>query len=429
MSTVEIDGIRSAWPDHPGYEIYPVPVKGTARVTVGGVVLAESTAAVRLIETDHVERLYFPEADVRIDLLAANDHQTVCPFKGRASYWSYDGDADQVENVFWTYRRPFPEVAPILGFLGVYHEKDGVQVEVETAWPDGRTSLNRFPAWGDQDDLVRVLDSVPVREGRFTAPGYHHRERDVVEGGQLLGEVIVAASRANPDQRVTFASMTFAKAASFALPLDLEVESIRRGRTFSTLGVRVSQSGKLIAPALVLMDTGAPDTIRGTEEMPKVPGPEDAEPYEMGVIGRDLRIVDGAYSPDPDRVGTPVINAWVRFRDDPADQGLRAALIAQATTHWTIAAAMRPHRGYGEAMAHVSLSTGPMAMSISFHDEARADEWLLYSTPAIWSGRGLAQGDGRVFTRDGVLVASYHLQAMIRAMIPATEGKDATNAM
>ncbi len=423
--------IKSAWPDHPGYEIYPVPGKGTARVRVGDVVLAESDAAIRLIETDHVERLYFPRDDVRLGELVVNDHHTVCPFKGRASYWSYPGPGGRggVEDVFWTYPEPFPEVAPILGYLGVYHEKDGVDVEIETAWPDGRTSTNRFPVWGDQDDLVRVLDARPAGEGHFTAPGYHHRERDVVEGGQLLGEVIVAASRTIADQRVTFASMTFAKAASFARPLDLEVETVRRGRTFSTLGVRVHQDGKLIAPALVLLDSGAPDSIRLTEEMPKVPGPEDAEPYEMGVVGRDLRIVDGAYQPDPDRTGPPVINAWVRFRDDPADAGLRSALIAQATTHWTIAAAMLPHPGFGEAMAHVSLSTGPMAISISFHDEAPADEWLLYSTSAIWSGRGLAQGDGRVFTRDGTLVASYHLQAMIRAMIPATEGKDATSAM
>lgn len=429
MSSSSIADITSAWPDHPGYEIYPVPCKGTARVRVGDVILAESTEALRLIETDHVERLYFPEKDVRVDLLETNDHQTVCPFKGRASYWSYRGRPAPVEDVFWTYPETFPEVAPILGYLGVYHEKDGVEVEIETAWPDGRTSVNRFPVWGDQDDLLRVLEAAPAGEGRFVAPGYHHRERDVVEGGQLLGEVIVAASRTVPDQRVTFASITFAKAASFAQPLDLEVETIRRGRTFSTLGVRVSQSGKLIAPALVLMDSGAPDVIRATEGMPAVPGPEDAEPYEMGVVGRDLRVVDGAYSPDPDRVGPPVINAWVRFRDDPSDPGLRTALIAQATTHWTIAAAMLPHRGFGEARAHVTLSTGPMAMSISFHDDARADEWLLYSTPAIWSGRGLAQGDGRIFTREGVLVASYHLQAMIREMIPATAGKDATNAM
>jgi hypothetical protein len=42
-------------------------------------------------------------------------------------------------------------------------------------------------------------------------------------------------------------------------------------------------------------------------------------------------------------------------------------------------------------------------------------QWLLYSNPAIWAGKGLAQGQGQVFTQDGRLVASYSVQAMIRA--------------
>ena len=40
----------------------------------------------------------------------------------------------------------------------------------------------------------------------------------------------------------------------------------------------------------------------------------------MGVTGRDLRVVDGAYTADPDApVGPPELDAWVRFRDVPDD--------------------------------------------------------------------------------------------------------------
>ena len=94
--------IRSAWPDHPEYRIDLVPCAGTARVRVGDLVLAESTKALRLIETAHVERLYFPEQDVRTDLLVGNDHTTVCPFKGRASYWSRPGRQSAADDLFWT---------------------------------------------------------------------------------------------------------------------------------------------------------------------------------------------------------------------------------------------------------------------------------------------------------------------------------------
>ncbi|NIR35029.1 MAG: acyl-CoA thioesterase, partial [Actinobacteria bacterium] len=76
---------------------------------------------------------------------------------------------------------------------------------------------------------------------------------------------------------------------------------------------------------------------------------------------------------------------------------------------------MRPHRGITEAMAHVTLSTGPMAVEIAFHDDVDVTEWLLYENPAIYAGRGHVQGQGRIFTESGRLVASYSIHAMVRA--------------
>ena len=247
----------------------------------------------------------------------------------------------------------------------------------------------------------------------------------------MLAQGIVAASKSVPGQRVTSAYMIFSKAAAFDAPLDLAVDVLRAGRTFSTVEVRVSQDDALRSAGLYLLDAGAPDVFRGVVPMPEVPGPSDAEPYDMRVTGRDLRIVDGAYSPDPDRVGPPEIYAWVRFRDAPAEPYLHTALMAQSATHWTIAAAMRPHKGFGEADAHVTLSTGIMSIAIAFHDEVDVTEWLLYANPSTYAGRGLAQGEGRVFTEDGRLVATYSVQAMIRGFAndPTTLGLDATNAM
>jgi acyl-CoA thioesterase-2 len=70
-----------------------------------------------------------------------------------------------------------------------------------------------------------------------------------------------------------------------------------------------------------------------------------------------------------------------------------------------------------------------MAVTVAFHDDAPLDDWVLYTTSAVWSGHGLAQGEGKVFTRSGTLMASYTLQAMIRALISSADGKDASNAM
>jgi acyl-CoA thioesterase-2 len=423
--------IESAWESHPGYRIDLVVFPGVARVWHGDLLLAESTAALRVIETDHVERLYFPQADVRLELFEENDHHTICPFKGEADYWTLTASEPPVEDVFWIYRDLFGEVAGLKDHLGVYHEK--VRVELETKWPDDARAVTHspFPVWGDQADLVRLIDVQSEGPDRYTAPGYHERSRNVVEGGQLLAQSIVAASRAVPTQRVISVHATFPKAASFDDVIDLSVEVLRKGRSFSTVSVRATQNDALVSPALILMDAGASDVVRDVAAMPEVAGPYEAEPYDMRVTGRDIRIVDGAYSPDPERVGPPEIYAWLRFRDSPEELSLRQGLIAQASTHWTIAAAMRPHRGFGEAQAHESLSTGIMSVTINFHDDAPVDEWFLYANRAIWSGAGLAQGEGRVFSQGGSLIASYSVQAMIRAFSqpPGDRGMNASNAM
>ncbi len=425
MATVE-----SAWSRYPDYRIDLEAVRGTARVWHGALLLAESRRALRLIETDHVERLYLPEADVRSALVAGNDHHTVCPFKGEADYWSLVGADPPLEDVFWTYRTPFPQVADIEGYLGVYHEK--VRVEIETSWEAGASVTTvAFPSWGDQDDLLRLIDAQPSGPGRFAAPAYHDTTRNVVEGGQLLAQALVAAAKTAPAHRLTSAYVTFPKAAAFDHPIELAVEPIRLGRTFSTLSVRGEQNGTVVSPVLVLLGTDSEDVMRDTVAMPEVTGPEESEPYDMRVIGRAVRVVDGAYSPEPDRTGPPELYAWVRFRDDPPELYLRNALLAQATTHWTIGAAMRPHPGIGEADAHVTLSTGPMSLSIAFHDDAPLDQWLLYANRATWSGRGLCQGEGRIFSRDGRLLASYSVQAMVRPLAsgPDGAGRDPTTVL
>ena len=426
--------IESAWGKYPDYRIDLVPYEGTARVYAGDLLVAESRSAVRLLETKHVERLYFPEADVHWEHFEPTEHLTICPFKGQASYWSLVAGDQPEENVVWTYRQPFDEVAGIEGYVCFYQER--LHHVLEEHWPgldDEHDGVrNRFPLWGDASDLLGLMNVTENGPHRFEGPTYHDLTRNVVEGGQLLGEAIVAASKTIPDQRVTSAFMTFPKSARFDLVQDLDVEVLRQGRTFSTVEVRVSQEGVLCSPALLLMDSGAGDTISGTAPMPDVPGPYEAVPYDgFGVSGRDVRIVDAGYDRDPDRVGPPDIYAWIRFRDNPAEVYLRQALVAQAATHWTIGAALRPHPGISELAAHVTLSTGIMSIAIAFHDDAPVTEWFLYSNPAIWSGRGLAQGEGRIYTQDGRLLASYSVQAMIRGFTKAPEamGMDWSNAM
>lgn len=280
--------------------------------------------------------------------------------------------------------------------------------------PDDLRGAARFPRWGDMTDLVDQVDVLTIDELHYQSRTYGDLRRNVVEGSQILAQSIVAAARATPGQNVVSAHSIFSRAAGFDRPIDSNVSLVRRGRTFSTVSVEAVQDQKSIASSLLLLDKGAPDLIQSQTAMPTLPGPEQSPPYDFGVSGRDVRFVNNDYGRDADWVGPPEIHAWIRYREAPSETCLQQALIAQFTGHMTVAAALLPHKGLSEDMAHVTISTAILSITVNFHNAPDLSDWLLYTNPVIHAGGGLAQGVGRIFTRGGVLLASYSVQAMVR---------------
>lgn len=86
--------------------IEPSPKR--VRAVVGGETLADSLAALLLLEAEHGPVYYFPRSNVQMDLLQATDHHSHCPYKGDASYWSIAASGRTVENAVWSYENPPP---------------------------------------------------------------------------------------------------------------------------------------------------------------------------------------------------------------------------------------------------------------------------------------------------------------------------------
>jgi len=278
--------------------------------------------------------------------------------------------------------------------------------------------------WGDLQDLIRIIDLQPTAANVFTAPPHLNAPRNVVEGSQMLAQSIVAAAKAVPGKRVISAYAQFVRVAGFHIPLDFRTEILQSGRTFASVLVSAEQEGKLRCPTMVLLDKDVPDLISHQVEMPKVPGPDECPDFDFGMTGRDARFVNGDYTPHEDRIGPPVLHCWMRCRDKPATQLLNQALLTQCVGHMTIGASMLPHEGIKEGDAHVTMSTGVMSIAIAYHADADVSQWILYSNPSIYAGRGLAQGHGTVFSQDGVLLASYTVTAMIRGFDRPLDGLD-----
>ena len=300
-----------------------------------------------------------------------------------------------------------------LDALSGYAVIDGSQARVEIVdvmeGDDERdVTVKRFPCWGDAADLVAILDA-----GVFVLD----HSRPVVEGSQLLGQGIVAAMRAAPGRRVVSAHMTFLRAADANQPVAIDLETITSGRTFSAFDARAVQGGRVCAAGTLLLGVPATDVVAHGPPAEGVPGAYEAVPFDMGVTGRDLRVVDATYTDDPAApTGPPAIDAWVRFRQLTDDPAIHAGLLAQFTGHMAIAAALRPHAGIGQREAHRTISTAINAIAISFHADVRVDRWILDRHLATVVADGMAHAECRVHDEAGALVASFTVDAMIRPL-------------
>jgi acyl-CoA thioesterase II len=270
--------------------------------------------------------------------------------------------------------------------------------------------------------VAGLLDLFDVRqdgENRFiaeTGPAGED-ERQVVEGTQVLAQAIVAVAKRFPEKSVRSVSAVFARAVMVgAGPVELELDVVSEGRSTATAIVAAKQNGKRCITATVLTDVPTADVIRHHLPRPDVAGPDDANVAEMPMDGRQLRLVDVVDVNSPDEVGPPELYAWLHYDPIPARDDLAKALIAYFTGHLGISATMRAHEGIGTAQAHLTVSTAPMTITVSFHEPFRWEGWLLYTHESTQVGAGMSYVRGAVHTQEGELIASFAQDALIRPL-------------
>lgn len=105
---------------HPDYRIATKPAGVRVQVKINGDVIADSRDAVEMKEGDYATVYYLPRKEVKMDRLVRSSHQTYCPYKGTASYYSFRNGA---ENVVWSYEEPYDEMSMIKGLLAFYPDK------------------------------------------------------------------------------------------------------------------------------------------------------------------------------------------------------------------------------------------------------------------------------------------------------------------
>jgi uncharacterized protein (DUF427 family) len=111
-------GQRSVWdfPRPPAIESVP------ARVVVefGGLVIADSIKAVRVLETASPPTYYLPIEDVMPGVLVPCEGQSFCEWKGRARYWTVSTPQRHAARTAWGYPDPSPAFAAIASHVAFY---------------------------------------------------------------------------------------------------------------------------------------------------------------------------------------------------------------------------------------------------------------------------------------------------------------------
>lgn len=248
-----------------------------------------------------------------------------------------------------------------------------------------------------------------------------------VFGGQVLAQSLVAAQRTlEPGRIVHSMHGYFLRPGNVELPITFSVDRIHDGRSFSTRRTQAYQDGLPILSMIASFQDGE-EGLEHQASMPEgIPDPESIpsaaealgdldhpvakywatqRPFDMRHVGKPVFL-----SVDGPRVAHQAV--WLKAIGPlPDDPDLHRAALAYVSDYSILESVFRRH---GLAWSTPGLKVASLDHAMWFHRFGRVDEWFLYvqESPNATGGRGLSQG--RIYSRDGVLLASVAQEGMVR---------------
>jgi uncharacterized protein (DUF427 family) len=107
----------------PSHPITVTPFDGRVVVKLAGQVVADTSKALTLQESNYPAVRYLPREDVAEGALERTEHTSYCPYKGDASYYSVKAGEQVAENAIWTYESPYEPVADIKDYVAFYPDR------------------------------------------------------------------------------------------------------------------------------------------------------------------------------------------------------------------------------------------------------------------------------------------------------------------
>ncbi len=248
-----------------------------------------------------------------------------------------------------------------------------------------------------------------------------------VFGGQVLAQSLVAAMRTTPAERIVHSMHGyFLRPGNVELPITFSVERIHDGRSFSARRTQAYQEGLPIL-SMIASFQDVDDGLDHQIDLPDgIPDPESLPSDEEALKGIDhpvaqywatgrpfdMRHVDSSlyFTVEGEHVAHQAV--WLKAVGKlPDDPNLHRAALAYASDYSILESIFRRH---GLSWATPGAKVASLDHAMWWHRFGRVDEWMLYlqESPTAIGGRGLAQG--RIYSRDGVLLASVAQEGMVR---------------
>ncbi len=278
------------------------------------------------------------------------------------------------------------------------------------------------------EDLIRLLSLERIDTNLFRGESRDIGTRRVF-GGQVLGQALAAANYTTEDRIVHSLHAYFLREGDHGAPIVYEVDRQRDGRSFSSRRVVAIQHGRPILN-LAASFQSEEEGLEHQAPAPEVAAPEDLKDiteYQRELIDKtppaelprpllqerpfEFRPVQPRRGFNPE-AAEPEQQVWFRTAGSlPDDDDLHRNILAYGSDYFLLVTSLRPH---GLSLFSENLQVASLDHALWFHRSFRADEWLLYAmdSPNASGGRGLAHG--RIFRRDGTLVASVAQEGVIR---------------
>lgn len=227
-------------------------------------------------------------------------------------------------------------------------------------------------------------------------------------GGQIVAQALrAAASTVDRGLGVHALHAFFIRRGDTAEPIRFEVDRLRNGRSFVTRSVVARQS----TGAILNMSA----SFQAAEASP------DVQAVEAPAVAPAEGLEDTSWSPMfarrypmPRRGGRTV--GWLRMLEAVGeDPVLQACALAYTSDDLPTEAVMALHPDFAADGTDEGWMSASLDHAIWFHRPVRAEDWLLqdFWCKGLVNSRGLALG--RIFTPDGVHVATVAQEVLLRA--------------